>query len=258
MAVRARRHARGWRILDLAAAAGVGATVCSMLERGLAGRLTVHTARAIGAAVNLPLDWDVGWQRQDVDRLLDADHAALAAHWVRRLEQFGWLVRTEVSFNRYGDRGRIDLLAYSPVGGVLLMIEIKTVVVNAQDLLGGVDVKRRVAPFVARELGWRPRLVVSAIFVAEGSSARRHVAALEPLFQRFSSRGQAAVSWLRNPVGSPPGLLIFTKLPSDGGVDARRAGRRRVRPARPRARTMAAGARAQTPATSSNGAVIVR
>jgi hypothetical protein len=137
------------------------------------------------------------------------------------------------------------------------MIEIKTIVVNAQDLLGGVDVKRRVAPFVARALGWRPRLVVSAIFVAEGSSARRQVAALEPLFRRFSLRGQTAVSWLRKPVGSPPGLLIFTKLPSDGGVDVRRAGRRRVRPARPRASSIATGAKAETPATASNGAVIV-
>jgi len=113
-AVRARRHRRGWRIVDLAATGGVGPTVCSLLEGGHVDRLTVRTARAIAAAVGLDLRWDIGWQRQEIDRLLDADHSAMAAFWTRRLESFGWIVRSEVSFNRYGDRGRIDLLTYHP------------------------------------------------------------------------------------------------------------------------------------------------
>lgn len=112
LAVRARRHQRGWRLIDLAAVAGVGASACSELERGKASAMTVRTARAIAAAVDLPLGWDIGWQRQLVDRLLDADHTALAGEVARRLESWGWQVRAEVSFNWYGDRGRIDLLAY--------------------------------------------------------------------------------------------------------------------------------------------------
>ena len=229
MAVRARRHHRGWRLIDLAAAAGVGQSVCSLLECGRADRLTVRTARAIAGAVGLDLRWDIGWQRQEVDRLLDGDHSALAAFWTRRLESFGWIVRNEVSFNRYGDRGRIDLLAYHPVHRPLLVIEIKTTIVDAQALLGGLDVKARLAPFVARDLGWRPRLIVPALIIAEGTTARRHIAGLSPLFARFALRGHAASSWLREPVGSPSGILTFTKLPSSSGVDARRAGRRRVR-----------------------------
>lgn len=210
-------------------AAGVGATACSLLERGKVADLTVRTARAITGAVDLPLGWDIGWQRQEFDRLLDADHSALAALWTRRLEKLGWIVRSEVSFNQYGDRGRIDLLAYHPVHRVLLVVEIKTALIDAQALLGGLDVKARVAPHVARELGWQPRLVVPAIIMADGTTARRHLAGLEALFSRYSLRGPVAASWLRAPDGSPTGILTFTELPSNASGDAWRAGRRRVR-----------------------------
>jgi transcriptional regulator with XRE-family HTH domain len=254
-AVRARRHRRGWRLVDLAARAGVGSTVCSLLEAGHVARLSVRTARSIAEAVDLDLRWDIGWQRQEIDRLLDADHSALAALWTRRLEGWGWTVRNEVSFNRYGDRGRIDLLAYHPMERVLLVIEIKTVIVDAQALLGGLDVKVRVAPFAVADLGWRPRLVVPALIVHEGSTARRHIDALGPLFARFSVRGHAVGTWLRNPVGSPTGMLTFTNLSSTDGVDARRAGRRRVRPrdANPRSGSDASGARSRPLPSNTDG-----
>jgi transcriptional regulator with XRE-family HTH domain len=241
--VRARRHQRGWRLVDLAAAAGVGRSVCSLFENGRVDRLTVRTARAIAGAVGLPLEWDVGWQRAEADRLLDADHAALAAFWVRRLEGFGWLVRSEVSFNHYGDRGRIDILAYHPTHRVLLVIEIKTALVDAQELIGGLDIKTRIAPLVAKELGWLPRLTVPAIVIAESSAARRRLADIDALFSRYALRGPAAQSWLRDPFGSPSGLLTFTTLPSADQAGSRRAGRRRVR--RRGGSSRSAGGRAQ-------------
>lgn len=230
MAVRARRHQRRWRLADLALVAGVGATACSVLERGGAGGLSVRVARAIAGAVDLPLGWDVGWQRAEIDRLLDADHAALAAKLSRRLVALGWVVRAEVSFNQYGDRGRIDLLAFHPAERILLVIEIKTAIVDAQAMLGSLDVKARVAPDVGRDLGWEPRLVVPALVVLDGTTARRHLRAIEPLLSRFDLRGRAAVEWLREPfVARPTGMLFLTKLPDDGRRDARKAGRRRVR-----------------------------
>jgi len=246
-AVRARRHQRGWRLVDLAAVAGVGATACSLMERGYVSRLTVRSARAIASAVDLPLAWDVGWQRQEIDRLLDADHSALASRLALRLRRWGWIVRTEVSFNRYGDRGRIDLLAYHPLCKVLLVVEIKTAIVDAQDLLGGLDTKARVAPHVGRELGWQPRSTVPAIVFADGTTTRRHVTRLAPLFGQYGLRGHAAVAWLREPSGSPSGLLILSKLPDNAGSDVRRAGRRRVRVREPRPRSAAARVRPTLP-----------
>ena len=221
MAVRARRHQRGWRLVDLAAAAGVGATACSLLERGLGGRLSVRAARAIAGAVDLPLMWDIGWHRQDVDRVLDADHSALAGHLTHRLSGFGWAVRSEVSFNQYGDRGRIDIVAFHPGYRILLIVEIKTAIVDAQAMLGALDVKARVGLAVGRQLGWEARQVVPALVILDGSTARRHVRTLEPLLNRFNLRGRAAVDWLRQPDVPANGLLFLTELPPNAGSDIR-------------------------------------
>jgi transcriptional regulator with XRE-family HTH domain len=234
IAVRARRHQRGWRLDDLAAAAGVGPGVCGLLERGHAGRLSVRTARAIVGAVDLPLAWDIGWQRQEIERLLDADHSSLAAAIAHELQAAGWSIRSEVSFNHFGDRGRIDILAFHPPTRILLVIEIKTLVVDAQDLLGSLDVKARVAPTVLEGIGWqRSAAVIPAIVLADGSTVRRHVQRLGPLLGRYGLRGREATAWLAHPVLGHTGLLIFRKLPFRNGVDRRRAGRRRVRIRRP-------------------------
>ena len=222
MAIRARRHQRGWRLVDLAAAAGVGRSVCSMIELGRADELTVRTVRAVAGAVDLPAAWDVGWQRQHVDRLLDAAHAELGARVLRRLEAAAWLVRAEVSFNHYGERGRIDLLAYHADEGVLLVVEIKTALVDVQDLLGSLDVKTRIAPLVARDIGWRARVTVPAIVFAESGTVRRRVATLEGLFGRYSIRGHEALAWIRRPSGSPTGLLVVTASPDSTRVGGKR------------------------------------
>jgi transcriptional regulator with XRE-family HTH domain len=247
MAVRARRHKRGWRLIDLAAAAGVGAGVCGLLERGEVERLSVRTARAVVAAVGLPLNWDIGWQRQEIDRLLDADHSTLAVHLTRRLEPHGWIVRSEVSFNDYGDRGRIDLLAYHPTARILLVIEIKTAIVDGQELLGTLDVKTRVAPKLMRSLGWQPLHVIPAIILTDGTTVRRHVTELEPLLRRFDLRGRAAWTWLAQPMSGPGGILAFLKLPFGNGVDRRRAGRRRIRTQAGRSRSAATAPDAEAP-----------
>jgi transcriptional regulator with XRE-family HTH domain len=249
MAVRARRQQRGWRLIDLAEAAGVGATACSDLERGRAGEMSVRAVRSICDAVELPVSWDVGWQRQLIDRLLDADHSALASLVTRRLERLGWTARAEVSFNRYGERGRIDLLAVHPAGTVLV-VELKTIIVDGQELIGGVDAKARIAPFIARQIGWAPRQVVPAIIAADSTTARRHVKALAPLLSRYSLRGTAALAWLRAPVVRASGLLMLTKLPNTAGADARRAGRRRIRPGRGSARSTEALTRAGKPSAA--------
>jgi transcriptional regulator with XRE-family HTH domain len=230
MAVRARRHRRGWRLADLAAAAGVGAGVCGLLERGEVGRLTVRTARAIAAAVDLPLSWDIGWQRMEVERLLDADHATLCAGVAELLVGEGWEIRSEVSFNHYGDRGRIDLLAWHAQERVALVIEAKTAIVGVEQTLGLLDVKARVAKHVVAEIGWPvPGRVVPALFIADGTTARRHVKRVAVLFRRYDCTGAAARAWLRRPSERIGGLLRFVPLPIGNGVDRRRADRRRVR-----------------------------
>lgn len=198
----------------LAERAAVTRQAVSWLECGRAGELRLGAILAIVAALGARLDLRLLWNGPELDRLLDAGHAALATAVKRRLERWHWLVRVEVSFNHYGDRGRIDLLAFHPATGILLVIEIKTELVDVQDLLGSLDVKARVARRLATErFGWDVRSVVSAIVFAEDRTTRNRLERIDGLFDRYPCRGRAALSWLRRPTEPiPTGLLWLTAI----------------------------------------------
>ena len=209
----------------LALQAGVSRRAVATLERGGAGRLRVEVVGAVLACLGGRLDLRVFWNGPELDRLLDAGHAALGALIKRRLERWGWIVRVEASFSRYGERGRIDLLAWHAATRILLVVEIKTELVDVQSLLGSLDVKARLARHVAEQFGWDVRSVVPAIAFSEGRTTRRHLLRLDTLFDRFNVRGREAVSWLRQPTSTPPGVLWFVTTPS--GESARTAARKR-------------------------------
>lgn len=201
----------------------------SELETGRVERVRIAAARRITAAAGIRLGWDVHYNVPAQGRLRDEDHAGIAEWLTRGLESDGWLVVAEASFNHYGERGRVDVLAYHPVQQCVLVVEIKTLIADAQDVLGNLDVKTRVAPILARARGWEPRLLVPALVVAEGTTNRRRVSSHARLFARFSTRGRTAAAWLRRPVTSVPGLLLFVRSPFAASNDRRRAGRQRVR-----------------------------
>jgi transcriptional regulator with XRE-family HTH domain len=214
----------------LANRAGVGRQAVSLLERGQARRLRLGVLEAILGALDARLDLRALWNGPELDRLLDAGHAGLGASVKRRLERWGWLVRAEVSYSRYGERGRIDLLALHARSGVLLVVELKTELVDVQALLGSLDAKARLARTVAADLGWDARSVVPAIVFVEHRTTRDRLARLDVLFDRYALRGRAALSWVRRPGPGPvpSGLLWFTATAS-----ARQPGMRaRYRPPR--------------------------
>lgn len=227
--VRMLRHRRGWRQIDLSGRAERPRSALVDLEAGRLGRLKLDMIRvfadALGARLTLTFTSGAG----DPRLLIDAGHAFLQDHWKRTLERWGWLVRAEVSFNRYGERGRFDLLAYHPALRLLVVVEIKTVLWDLQGLLGSLDVKVRNAPFAARDLGWVPRATLPAIILAAGTTVRRRLSEHGSLFAPFELRGRQAASWLRRPTVGPHGLLILTEVPDVARGDRRRAGRRRVR-----------------------------
>jgi hypothetical protein len=199
-----------------------------MLERGHARRLPLGTVEAILAGLGARMDVRVLWNGPDLDRLVDAGHAALAAAVKRRLERWSWLVRVEVSYSRYGERGRIDLLAFHPATRTLLVIEVKTELVDVQSLLGTLDAKVRLARHVARDLGWEVASVVPAIVFADRTATRSHVRRLDTLFDRFSVRGRPALTWLCHPTLPPPeGLVLFVTPPAHSSTPAQRVYPRR-------------------------------
>lgn len=219
------RVRQGMTQVVLATRAGVGRRAVSMLELGRGEHLPLARIEAIVHALGGRLDLRLLWNGPELDRLLDEAHAAVAALVKRRLERWGWDVRVEVSFSRYGERGRIDLLAYNAALRVLLVIEVKTELVDVQGLLGTLDQKARLARHVADRFGWRPRRVVPAIVFLEHSATRKRLRFADTLFSSFTCRGRAALSWVRKPMEPvPDGLLWFTSA-----AVRRDAARQRVR-----------------------------
>lgn len=227
-AVRALRLRRGWRQRDLAAAAGVSQQLISGIERGHAASLSVAVLRRVAGALEMRLSLHAQWRGGELDRLLDADHAALQALARGWFESLRWLVEVEMTYSRYGERGSIDLLAFHSATRTLVVVEVKTVVADLQSLLRGLDAKARLAREITRERGWQAQRVVPCLLLAEGTTNRRRVAAAEPLLTRFSHRAGAARAWLLRPEGAA-GLLLFLSPPPTSRGGGRRAGRQRMR-----------------------------
>lgn len=196
----------------------------SLVERGHVARMHMHTLRAISGALDARVDLDVRWQGAGLDRLLDERHARLVEVVVEVLAAHGWVVHPEASFNVYGDRGSIDILAWHDASRSILVIEVKTELAAIEDTFRRFDVKVRVAPVVVQELtGWRPGSVSSALVVLESTTARRRVADHRATFAaRLTMDPRGFKRWLGNPVGARSDLWF---LPLNGGTAGTRAGR---------------------------------
>jgi transcriptional regulator with XRE-family HTH domain len=210
--LRALRRRKGWSQRALGVRIGVSQSTISRWERTALEECTAVQleawAQALGGHTSIEL-------RVDGERpLTDREHAALQNWLVGVLRQAGWVAEAEVSFNDYGDRGRMDILAFHPAIGSLLVIEIKTRFTDAQDLIGRLDMKRRVAPKMAAERRWRPSGTVAAIVFRESTTTRRRLLAHRDLVAAYSLRGRAAMAWLRRPrTPLPEGILALVALP---------------------------------------------
>lgn len=224
-AVRFLRQRQGWRQEDLAGRAGASRELVSRVERGQVETLTVGSLHRIAAALNASLHVELRWHGEQLDRLMDAGHARLQETVVGQVRRSEWEVEVEVSFNWYGDRGRCDAVAYHAPTGTLLIVEVKTRLGDVQDTLGRLDVKTRLGPQIARQLGWpTPARVVPCLVIADGRTARRVVAAHAALIARFTLRGRGAHRWLAKPTAEPvTGVLLFQSVPDSRGVTAQRA-----------------------------------
>lgn len=229
-AIRALRRRRRWRQADLAAQSRVSRQVISRLERGQLGSQSIRTVARLVEALDATAELMVRWHGEELDRLMDARHAALVQTTVARLQSTGWATRVEVSFNHFGDRGRVDVLAFEPRERLLVVVEVKSALGDLQETNGRLDVKVRLGPMLASSVGWdRPAAVIRALVLADTRTARRLVERHAGIFDAFSLRGRQALAWLRSPARpSPSGLLWFVQLPDSLGAGATRSARVRV------------------------------
>jgi transcriptional regulator with XRE-family HTH domain len=208
--VRAVRHRLGWRQADVAARAEVSQDTVSRIERGQLDALQLRTIRSVLRALEMEFRVESWWRGGDLDRLTDEGHAALVGRVAELLAGAGWIVRPEVSYSSYGERGSIDVLAWHPEARILLVVEVKTSLNSVEETLRRHDVKVRIAPSVARErLGWEPVRVARLLALPDLSTARRRVGRVDGVLgHAYPLRGREAAAWLRHP-GGAPGLLLF-------------------------------------------------
>lgn len=226
-AVRFLRHQRGWRQQDLGVQAELSREMISRIERGKLTGVTLDSLDKVVDALGASVHIQIRWHGEQLDRLMDAAHAGIQQSVAELLLAFGWIVRVEVSFNDYGDRGRVDILAFHPVLRILLVIEIKSAFGDLQETLGRLDVKCRVGRKLARELEWGDMAaVIPVLVIGESRTARRTMTQHAALFQRYRVRGRSAIAWLRTPSApTPAGLLWFANRTDSHQVTATRGKR---------------------------------
>jgi transcriptional regulator with XRE-family HTH domain len=197
---RALRINKRWRQSDVANRAGVPRLSVSALERGRVGELRVDVVVSIVEALGGHLNLIVQYQGGELDRLINARHSALHESVARSFLGSVWVLAPEVSFAYYSERGIIDILAWHAPTRSLLVIELKTDVVDINELLGTVDRKLRLAARVARERGWNAASVSVWVIVADSVTNRRRVANhLTVLRAALPLDGRAIRPWLRAP-----------------------------------------------------------
>jgi transcriptional regulator with XRE-family HTH domain len=228
-AIRAVRIRRGWTQSALAARASVHRSVVSRIERGHLEGTTVWRILAVAKALDMRVRVTPSWRAGDLDRLLNGGHSRLhesvAAWFSDELPE--WILAPEVSFAIYGERGVIDIMAWHPGRRALLIIELKTDVVDVNDLVGTMDRRRRLARQIARERGWDPATVSCWVIVAAGRTNQARLTAHRAMLRNaFPADGRTMQGWLRNPTGPIGAVSLWWRR---DGTAHRSAAMHRVR-----------------------------
>ena len=235
LALRATRVKRRLRQCDLAMQAGVSASLVSRLEHGDVDRASLRALRGVAAKLGVSLELVPRSAGGEFDRVVSARHAALGervAAWIAR--QPGWLAVAEVSFSIYGERGIVDLLAWHESTGSLVAIELKTAIVDVDELIGTLDQKRRLGARIAAGRGWAARSVYAWLIVGDSRTNRRRVAEHRNLLTSGLPRDGRSLAplFLHPERGAQSGIAFWSNVPGMGvGRDV--AARQRVVKRRP-------------------------
>jgi transcriptional regulator with XRE-family HTH domain len=226
---RAIRLRQNLRQLDVGKLARLSRPVISRIDRGLVGNIRIdeldRAARALGARLDIRLRWN----GEELDRLLDEGHARLVDLVVVLLRVSGWEVAVEVSYSIWGERGSIDILAYHLATGIVLVVEVKSVVPDSQATLHALDRKTRLATQIARERGWDCRSVARLLVIGDSATSRRRIARVAATYSStFPVRGPEVGRWIRRP-DRPIAGLVFLAFAPGGRSSAPPGSRHRVR-----------------------------
>ncbi|MEX2182929.1 MAG: helix-turn-helix domain-containing protein [Chloroflexota bacterium] len=213
------RLALGWSQATLASRVGVSRSYITGIERSRANP-TLDTIVRLATVLGFEIDLMaraaivVGDRRQR-----DAVHAWCSGYTDRRLVGGSWETAREVELIDGRWRGWIDLLAFDPRTGTLLVIEIKTRIDDVGAIERQVGWYARAARQVARARGWDVRRVEVWLLVLASAEIDASILANRDALQRaFPGRAPDLAA-----------LLDGTRSALDGlhGIAAIDPGRRR-------------------------------
>jgi hypothetical protein len=212
--LRAIRTRRRLRQSDASAAAGIPRGVAILIEAGRLDRVRFGDIRRYAVSVGARFDGRVLWQGADLDRMLNHGHARMheaMSRWLATID--GWLSIPEVSFAFGGERGVIDVIAWHAAARTLLIIELKTRIVDINELMATMDIRGRVARRIALDRGWDPLAIGLWVVVAPGRTNARALADHATVLRtKFWGDGRTMRRWLSSPRGNVAALSFMPQV----------------------------------------------
>ena len=197
-ATRTARLAHHWSQRELARRLGTNQSAIQRLEtataRSIDARLASRALTLMGVRLSFDADPPGAANRREQR---DAVHARCVAAAVRWLARLGWDTKVEVEIGDGRARGWIDILAWRPSDGTLLVIEVKTEVDALGRILRSLGWHTRSSRDAATTLGWRVRRIVRLLLVLATEEADARITANRDLLRReLPSRADALEVWV--------------------------------------------------------------
>lgn len=221
---RAVRIQHGWRQADVGKRAGVDRSTISRIELGRLDRVAFGTILGVARALGIQVQLIARWRGGDLDRLVNKGHSELHESVARMFASDlpDWILAPEVTYSIFGERGVIDILAWHPGFRALVVIELKTDIVDVNDLVGSMDRRRRLASEIAVDRGWEPLTVSCWVIVAGGRTNRARLASHRAMLRNaFPVDGRSMRSWLRKPDRAISALSLWDAATGAGRLAAR-------------------------------------
>ena len=185
--------------------------VTQEIEAGRAGALRLDDLRTHFAALGAKAQLTVWWNGTALDRLFDRAHAQVVELASAVLTRSGFRVKTEYTFNEYGDRGSIDLFAARDDSRAVFLGEAKSEWGSLEETLRRQDLKVRLAPKLAREaFGWSPRFIASVLVFPNDRTARRVADRHRATLAAYSARATEIRRWMADPNANLGGIWFVS------------------------------------------------
>ncbi|MBX3031549.1 MAG: hypothetical protein KF809_15490 [Chloroflexi bacterium] len=199
---------------DVAKAAFVRRYDVSCVEQGKFSGMSLSEVRRIASSLGMWVELKPNWRGVNLEHLVNGAHTALQEAVLSYLDgRAGWIAHPEVTFSIFGERGAIDILAWHAATRTVLIIELKTLVVDPADLVKQMGRRLRLATEIAATQGWRARDAATWVIFTDTHTNRRQVARRRTLLQGLAGLdGRTVRSWLQAPSG-PMSALSFWAEP---------------------------------------------